>query len=89
MKMQAQIMLRVLVPFEHDISTLEPNLGMNEFGRETLIDPMAHEEQAALISIQRIDAARYAEETLVNQLAVSLPDNVDVVEASVEEVTEC
>lgn len=87
MKMKGQIMLRLEVPFEYEIDTLEVKIHRVD-NREVLVDPQAHEQLADTISEQRINAAKYAESEVVSQLKSLLPNSITVLETVVEEVGE-
>jgi hypothetical protein len=87
MKMKGQIMLRLEVPFEYEIDTLEVKTHRVD-SREVLVDPQAHEKLSDVVEEQRINASKYAESELVEALKASLPDDIKVLETVVEEVSE-
>lgn len=87
MKMKGQIMLRLEVPFEYEIDTLEVKTHRVD-NREILVDPAGHEQLADTIAEQRINASKYAESEVVSQLKSCFPDSIKVLDAVVEEVSE-
>lgn len=87
MKMNAQVMLRVNVPFEYEIEELLITTEIID-GRERIRDHKAYEQQLATVESQRIKAAMHAESNLVDHLTHALPRGVSLVEAVIEEVSE-
>lgn len=87
MKMKAQIMLRLEVPFEYDVDVLEVNTH-SDGNRTVLVDPVGHERLADAVTEQRINAAKYAEKDLISKLSSTLPKNINILETAIEQVSE-
>lgn len=87
MKLEAQICIRAVIPFNADVGELDLTKYMGEVdGRERIVDTEQYEADMEKIQQQRRDAVEHAETELIAKIEAVVGKHGEIIHVQVEEV---